>query len=361
MNDLTLLRDAGPEAPPLSPAARSAARAALLAEIVGTRPRSVRRRSPRTGRRGAARLGIAAVTAAAAWVGAVAVTGPDTPPGPVAPEGLTLVAVDEITFPLSLDPVPAGMTPSFTGSAGDPEAIAGYSFPDGTGFSIYLSPDEPAWAADQFDSYDVAGRGVTPVAGLDARYVVGSMGATCTIVDVCFDDLPFAQLVWERAPGQWVNLYGDGAHGDLATLVAVGEALVDRPQPINLQVGLAPAGWSVVDWHESSGAVGVAKDDDPAQVIGVQCMPDPPQGTRLVDSTVADRIASVTAIEPVVSTTVGGRPAQVVLAHDYVDERNRFWLVAWELSDGTLCTVTTPEEFTRADVVAIAEGVTYTA
>jgi hypothetical protein len=43
-----------------------------------------------------------------------------------------------------------------------------------------------------------------------------------------------------------------------------------------------------------------------------------------------------------------------------MDAELRFWLVAWELPDGTLCTVHTPEEFTSDDVLAIAEGVTYT-
>jgi hypothetical protein len=50
----------------------------------------------------------------------------------------------------------------------------------------------------------------------------------------------------------------------------------------------------------------------------------------------------------------------VVHASDYMDTETRFWLAAWELPDGTLCTVHAPEEFTQADVLAIAEGVTYT-
>ncbi|PZU47792.1 MAG: hypothetical protein DI571_04090 [Arsenicicoccus sp.] len=357
MNDLTLLREAGPDAPPLSPAARSAARAALLAEIDGPAPR----RSPVPSRRTTLGVALGAVTAAAAWAAAVVVTGADAP-GPVSPGtgGMTLVAVEEITFPLSLDPVPTGMTPSFTGATGSDEAVAGYSFPDGTGFSIHLAPEEPDWAFEQYEAADVIGTGTTTVAGVETRYVVGSTDRICTIVGQCFEDLPFAQLVWERTPGEWVYLAGDGVHGDLATLVAVGESLVDRPQPINLQVGLAPAGWSVVDWHESSGAVGLASDEDPSQVIGVQCMPDPPPGPTLVDTTVEERIASVTPIDPVVSTTVGGRPAQVVHAHDHVDPENRFWLAAWEFADGTLCTVHAPEGFPQDDVLAIAEGVTYT-
>ena len=78
------------------------------------------------------------------------------------------------------------------------------------------------------------------------------------------------------------------------------------------------------------------------------------------NGTVEGRIASVTAIDPAVATSVGGQPAQVVHAADYADADLRFWMVAWELPDGTLCTVQTPEEFTQDDVVAIAEGVTYT-
>ena len=39
-----------------------------------------------------------------------------------------------------------------------------------------------------------------------------------------------------------------------------------------------------------------------------------------------------------------------------MDADLRFWLVAWELPDGTLCSVQTPDDFTRDDVLAIAEG-----
>ncbi|TYP86490.1 hypothetical protein [Blastococcus xanthinilyticus] len=357
MNDLTLLRDAGPDAPALSAATRSAARAALLAEIDGPAPR--RRRVP--GRKATLRIGLAAVTAAAAWAAAVVVTGADGPgPVPTGTGGMTLVAVEEITFPLSLDPVPAGMTPSFTGAAGSDEAVAGYSFPDGTGFSVHLAPEEPAWAFQQHEAADVTGTGTTTVAGVEARYVVGSTDRLCTIVNECFEDLPFAQLVWERAPGEWVYLAGEKVHGDLAALVAVGESLVDRPQPINLQVGLAPAGWSVVDWHESSGAIGVAADDDPTQVLGVQCMAEARPGSGMDNGSAEQRIDSVTAIDPPVDTEIDGAPARIVHAHDHMDEANRFWLVAWELPDGTLCTVHAPQGFAQDDVLAIAAGVTYT-
>ncbi len=85
MNELTLLREAGPEAPVLTPAARSAARAALLAEIATSREGRRRVRAPH--RRTVLRLGAALVAVAAAWTTAVVVAGPDAAaprPGSVA-------------------------------------------------------------------------------------------------------------------------------------------------------------------------------------------------------------------------------------------------------------------------------------
>lgn len=353
MNDLTLLDEAGPEAPPLSPAARSAARVALLAEIEGP----VRRRPRRIGRTGAVRIGLAAVTAAAAWAGATAITAPDTPGAhPAPPDGIKLVATKEITFPLSLDPAPQGLDPVFTGGPGwgTQGDVAGYQAADGTGFSIYLQPDEPVWAFEQYDAYTVTDTGTTTVAGAEARYVVGFMGRTCTVTNVCFDDLPFAGLVWERTPGQWVYLGGDNAYGSLAAVKAVGESLVDRPQRVDLQVGLAPAGWSAVQWHNSNDVV-FANDAHPDQTLMAQVQAPGPY-----DDPVAQRIASVTAIDPVISTEVDGRPAQLVHAHDYMDKGIRFWLLAWQLEGGELVTISAPEEFTQDDVLAIAGQVSYT-
>lgn len=353
MNEITLLREAGPGAPVLRPAARSAARAALLAEIDGP----VRRRRRRPGRATALRIGAAVVAVAAAWAGAVALTGPGARPSSTAPDAMTLVAVEEVTFPLSLDPAPPGMTPSFTGAAGDPEAVAGYTAADGTGFSVYLSPTEPSWAADQFEASDITGRGITAVLGADATYVVGSSERVCTVADVCFEDHPFAQLVWERAPGQWVNLYGDGPYGDVAALVGVGGSLVDRPQPVNLQVGLAPAGWSVVDWHESSGVVGLASDADPSRTLTVQVFP-PADGTW----TPEERIASETAVGQVADVVVDGQAGKLALVAQVAPDGTeiRLRMLAWQLPDGSLATVYAPEDFAPDDVVAIANGVTYT-
>jgi hypothetical protein len=68
MNDITLLREAGPEAPQFRPEVRSAARAALLAEIeTGGKP--VRRPFRLPSRKASWRIGLAVTTAAAAGNG----------------------------------------------------------------------------------------------------------------------------------------------------------------------------------------------------------------------------------------------------------------------------------------------------
>ena len=99
--------------------------------------RAAPRRGLRLGRTAALRTGVAVATAAAAWAGAVAVTGPGAAdPAPDGPGGLTLVAVDEVTFPLSLDPAPGRDDAQLHRVGRDPEAVAGWPSADGTGFAI---------------------------------------------------------------------------------------------------------------------------------------------------------------------------------------------------------------------------------
>ena len=206
------------------------------------------------------------------------------------------------------------------------------------------------------EPYDVAETGTVAVDGAEAEFVRG------TIVNVCDDsgcrDRPFVDLVWERAAGQWIWLQGEGAYGDVVAVVGVAESLVDRPQPINLQVGLAPAGWSVVDWHESSGAISLADDDDPSQVLGVM-MPGSSR-IRVHDEPVEQRIASVTADRP------GGLDRRSTVGPPRSSTPTTTWIPDEPfLAPGVaarrrhLVTVQAPEAFAQDDVLAIAEQVTY--
>ena len=73
-------------------------------------------------------------------------------------------------------------------------------------FVIAHRAEESGWAEagiikDAGDDPDVTDRGTVTVAGVQARWTAGVTPEMCTIANVCFEDLPFASLSWERAPG----------------------------------------------------------------------------------------------------------------------------------------------------------------
>ncbi|MFP5369547.1 MAG: hypothetical protein ACLGI3_02205, partial [Actinomycetes bacterium] len=241
MNDITLLRDAGPDAPPMTAHVRSAARVALLAEIdAARRPRRLRL----SGRKVQLRIGLGLVTAAAAWTTAVVVAAPD-PVGPQ-PDSVRLVDFVMPTFPLSLDPEPEGLQPAFDGGP-DGASIADYHDAERTsGFTIYVGADEP-------DVDDDSGAALGPVedvrvGGVDAELVRGSHDVPCEDGLSISGMRSFTRLAWAFDDDRWVLLEGDGSYRDAERLIDVAESLVDRPQPAVLSVGLAPEGWSVAGY-----------------------------------------------------------------------------------------------------------------
>jgi hypothetical protein len=323
------------------------------------------RRRPRTRlsrRRTALRIGAGVAVAAVAWTLAVVVGGPDAGRDPVAPpdSGITLVAAEEVTFPLSLDPVPDGLRPVFTGGRdwATDGAIADYRSADpATHVTLSVFAEKPAWLQDPLgEPDDVAETGTVAVGGAAAEFARG-INTACYPTDC---DRPFAQLVWQRAPGQWVVLRGEGGYGDPARLVAVGESLVDRPQPVTLQVQLAPAGWSVADYHDSQ-AISYVSDDDPDQSMTVQVFaPEPgrgPAGGWSPDQLIA--IAS--ADGPPTPVTVHHRPARLVTCDDCsIPQGRHTWYLQAQFADGTLFVLQAPDDLTQDQVLAIAEQVTYT-
>jgi hypothetical protein len=348
MNEITLLSEAGPQAPPLTPAARNQARAALLAEIdaVGHgRGRRLRRPSRRT----AVRIGLAVATAAAAWTAAVVIAAPD-PVGPP-PGSVRLVAFQPPTFPLSLDPVPQGMRPAFSGD-GDGAGFADYRSADGSDrFAVGVGEAEPDLQSE-YENYDITGTDEVSVEGRDAAVVRGSRDEYCEDGLTVCERRGFADLVWQRRDGQWVSLRGEGRYSRTTELVTVAEALVDRPQPVILQVHLAPAGWSV-QFYKDGRILVLAADGHPDQTLSVH-LPLPE------DVIPADQVA--TSIEapagPVVPVTVNARPAQLV-ATDHGRGMTGWYLQA-QFPDGTTFVVQAPGAFTQDQVLEFAAQVTYT-
>ncbi|MCZ2849519.1 hypothetical protein [Modestobacter sp. VKM Ac-2978] len=340
MNELTALREAGPEAPALSPAARSAARAALLAEIDGP----VRRRRP--SRRTAWRLGAAGVAVGAAWTAAVVIAAPDGPGTPA--DSVRLVDFQMPTFPLSLDPVPDGLRPAFDGD-GDGASIAAYDDPTGEhGFTLYVGDDEP-----ELGDRDVTATEEVTVDGEDAELVRYS--STWCTGDDPVEDCPRRSstwLTWERSDDQWVTLDAYGRYGTSTRMLQIAGSLVDRPQPATLDIGLAPAGWSV-QFFKMGRVLTLVNDAYEQQEITVHV--PLPEDVAPADQ-VRDSIMG--PIGPQLDVVVHDRPAQLVLVDTgYLDQRG--WFLQAQFADGTTFTLQAPDAFTQEQVLEFAEQVTH--
>jgi hypothetical protein len=347
MNDITLLREAGPDAPPLTPAARATARAALLAEIdgAGRRPRLLRLPSRRT----QLRIGVGLVTAAAAWTTAVLVAAPDRAGSP--PDSVRLVDFVTPTFPLSLVPEPAGLRPAFDGGP-DGASFADYRDADGgDGFSISVGEDEPDF--DEFNQNADTGPVVeVRVDGADAELVQGSHPVSCEDgLSICGTRY-FTQLAFEFQDDMWVFLQGDGTYRDPERLIEVAESLVDRPQPATLSVGLAPEGWSVAG-YKMGRVLTLVNDAYEQQTLNVH-IPLPE------DVVPADQVREsvMGPVGPQLDVSVNDRPAQLVLCESgYLDER--IWYLQAQFEDGTTFVLQVPDSFTQQQVLQLAETVTY--
>jgi len=348
------------------------------------------RTSPRTRRRPRRtvllRAGAAALAVAAAWAAVVlpAETSAVPPDGgtaaPVVPtpapptialpaEGISLVAAEAITFPFSLDPAPAGLTPLLSRSGGVEAQgfgpltyTANYMAADLSGEDRVLiellpthprdsvtlpwpqeTPDEP----DDTDFYDIDDTGQVVIDGQEAEYLQAT--------EATGDEV--AHLTWQRPDGQWVHVLGDGAYGQVPALVTVAESIVFRPQPVDLQFGLAPAGWSVTGYETGDPAAGgyldLTSDRDPAQLLRLSLIGR--QGGATIDSAIED-IVPAAPVEPV---TVHGLDAR--LARVSGDEgQPDYWFLVGQFVDGPLLVLLAPIELTQQQVLEIADQTSYT-
>ncbi|GAB3307359.1 hypothetical protein GCM10027451_15490 [Geodermatophilus aquaeductus] len=346
MNETTLLREAGPEAPPLSPAVRAAARAALLSEIDTARTARGRWRTRLPGRRLSLRLGAAVVAVAAAWTTAVLAPDDAVPPRPAPPAstpgGIALVAAEAVTFPVSLDPVPEGLVPLYSRRGGMPQYgstppyyVADYSSADRGRVLLSLFPEDPR-SSEEY--------GFWPEGEPTATASVDGVPA-----EVWRED-GTVSLLWQRPDGRWVWLAGEGAQASPETLAVVGESIVDRPQPVGLQFGLAPAGWSVGGYEESR-SLDLVSDADPRQSLRLSAMG--PQFTGTID----ELLDGMPTAAPVETVTVQGRPGRLALLAGDTGSPP-FWTLLGQLPDGRFFRLLAPQVLTREQVLQIGEQVT---
>jgi hypothetical protein len=334
--------------PAIEPASVIAARQLVAdARQARTDPRSRRR----PGRRTILRAGTAVLALAAAWLTAVVVTPSDpastpdaAPPGATTHGGISLVAGEEVMFPLTLDPVPAGLTPTFSRSGGwGPYAdqplvyTADYESQDRGRVLVNLFDQDPRDLADS--GYTIEG---------DAERTVDVHGTDAELRH----DHGAATLLWRRADGRWIRVLGEGAYARTGALIPVAESIVDRPQPIGLQFRLAPAGWSVSGYEESR-SLDLANEADPPQLLRLSLLG---AGADLTIDTVME---GMTFVGPVQSATIQGQPARMALAAAGENSPD-YWYVAGQLPGGRLFILLAPEVLTQEQVVQIADQVTYT-
>lgn len=351
---------------------------------------ATRARRWRPGRRALLRSSVAVASIAAAAATAVAIAPTDgarTPDEPIAAptdgavpptSGITLVAAEQATFPLSLDPSPEGLTRTLSRSGGPTPAgsrpvvfTAEYRTADGAGFTVWTSTQDPReeWQyefqqpQDDYDPDDVTETGTVTVAGTEADLVRGRYDqplcrfatSTPTQTDepatVCTSS--FADLIWERPDGQWVWIRGEEEYAETPAVVAAAESLVDRPVPVDLQIGLAPAGWSVTSYADDE-YIAVVSDDDPTQRVTV-ALQETWRG--YTPDTMLD---FVEGLGPVSTVTVDGRPAQLGMVEDGWSQAHEQWWLAGQFADGTLFFLNAPPEFSQDDVLAMAKQVAYT-
>jgi hypothetical protein len=388
---LTVLR-AQPEAVE-EPASVIAARQLVDARSRHTRPHR---------RRALVRVGAGVLALAAAWTTAVLVVDdhgtdrtpdatPSTAPSAVPsddlpldpPGGLALVAADAVTFPYSLDPAPEDFTPVLTRSGGlesfgvvDPVVFGAlYRSADDLGFAFSVSPGDPrvlppgVQMSPPYSDDEIEQSGTIPVDGTPADFVRARFDSPdCRAVpttptqeeepeELCTRS--YAELYWERADGQWVAVSGWGnRYGVETALVEVAESIVDRPQPVQLQFRLAPEGWAVSS-YESLAHLSLVSSAAPTSLsdrISVSLLE---RWRGYTDPDVV--LQGMTDGNPVEEVTVNGEPARLVSVPDHFTKGRRMWYLAAQFADGPQFLLQAPDTLSREDVLAMAEGITYTA
>lgn len=208
-----------------------------------------------------------------------------------------------------------------------------------------------------YDFADITETGTVDVGGRPADFVRGrwdqpsrtyapaSPLQTDEPAEVCTSS--FTDLFWERSESQWLWLSGWDEYADTEYLVAVAESIVDRSQPVDLQLGLAPAGWTLSGYDEEH--IAFVDSDDASRRLTAGLV------YRWRGETVENAFEGMYSGQEHWVEVNGRRPKLVLVDQGDFDE----WFLAGELEGGALFMVQTPSTFTRGQVVGIAEQVTY--
>ncbi|MET8262802.1 hypothetical protein ACWD8I_06585 [Micromonospora arida] len=334
MNDLELLREHGPDAPPVSSAALFSARHRLMAEMGPAAPARRQwgwRRASWALQHRRVGLGFAvAVVVTAAAGGSFALSEHRAPAG--RPTGVQLVAFDAPVYPIGLRPRPAGLAaPTFSGGVARDEQgndrqvmTAVFRATDGVS-DVYLGVGDryvPQDAPERIRSVSLQG-----VPGFVVEH--DAQSGTSVV------------LSWQRRPGEWVTLTGHGRFGSEAAVRALAATVADDAQPVPLQVRLAPAGWRLSAFKDNK--IVTLRAPDSVEELSV----------NLVGAPERDLMGLVSGAKRVSTVQVNGRVSDLV-------QTLNGWFLQVPLPDGTAFHLQAPAMLTGEQVVAVGTQVIVT-
>lgn len=342
MNEIKLLETYGPDGPDLSDETLGAARTRLLAEIstASNTTQSSRRLSELTWlvarrlRRGRllARLAVSGVGLAAVVLTSVVVmtdawdstnrpsvttdgaTGSGSAPGRI-----KLVAVTAPEFPYAL---PMLGRPSFTADPGGP-IMAVYLSPDGDDVVLTIGKARP-------DGQTLGERDIR-VDGRPGR-ISSFPGPSVASVE----------LTWERQPGTWVTIVGNGRRASEEAVLQLARQVVDQPQRVSFKVtvGLIPDGWELGGFKDGGSIISYRDPAKPNLALYVQWTPKPDTAKN----------SEIEGFQKAQTVTVNERSAQLIQA-------TQVWRLTATLPDGSGFTLMTPPSFSTDQVISIARSV----
>ncbi|WP_229403131.1 hypothetical protein [Micromonospora okii] len=242
-----------------------------------------------------------------------------------------LVAFDAPVYPIGLQARPGGLAaPTFSGGVARdeqgnerPVMTAVFLATDGVS-DVYLA------VGDRYVPPDAAER-VRPVSvkGDEPGFVVERQAQSGRSV----------VLSWERRPGQWVTLTGNGRFGSETAVRALASTVVDDSQPVPLQVRLAPVGWQLAAFKDNKTVT--LRDPASGEELSV----------NLVEAPAEDPMSLVSGAKRVGTVQVNGRDSDLVQTLDG-------WFLQVPLPDGTAFHLQAPALLTEEQVAAVAAQVT---
>ena len=134
---------------------------------------------------------------------------------------------------------------------------------------------------------------------------------------------------------------GKGTYAEAGRVEAFAESLLERPQPVDLSLSVAPEGWSLTAYKEDR-ILMLSPDGGPTENdLTVSLVDNPPED-----------FATAYGVDQVTTARVHDSDA-------LVGKNDEGWILLAEVSTGQAYSVSAPETFTREQVVAVANGVTY--